>query len=190
MSLEILQFVCSRYGFILPVGSSFCYNHLRSESASFRAPSISPVKSLVQQRTPTDSNYHPEEIILSSDVTENAQASGSSLSDILDASPIQYQIKQKKVEELSENTKQLLKGKFIRFKQQLEKKFAEAIAPGQSDELIQTVLLNDQLSSDSDGDDMLEDLKVSTSIYAESDSLGKSIIISLVDHQKHTKDDI
>ena len=37
-----------------------------------------------------------EEIILSSDVIENAQACGSSLSDILDASPIQYQIKQKR----------------------------------------------------------------------------------------------
>ena len=49
-------------------------------------------------------------------------ASGSSLSEILDVSPIQYQIKQKKVEELSGNTKRLLKGKFIRFKQQLEKK--------------------------------------------------------------------
>ena len=81
--------------------------------------------------------------MLSSDVIENAQASGRSKSDILDASPIQYQIKQKKVEELSENTKRLLKGKFIRFKQQLEKKFAEVIAPGQSDEFFQTVL-NDQ----------------------------------------------
>ena len=38
--LEILQFVCSWYGVTLPVGSSFCYNHLRSKSASFRAPSI------------------------------------------------------------------------------------------------------------------------------------------------------
>ena len=49
----------------------------------------------MQQRTPTDFDYHPEEIVLSSDVIENAQASGSSLSNILDASPIQYQIKQK-----------------------------------------------------------------------------------------------
>ena len=113
--------------------------------------------------TPANSDYHPEEIILSSDVTENAQASGSSLSDILNASPIQYQIKQKKVEELSENTKRLLKGKFIRFKQQLEKKFAEAIAPGQSDEFIQTVL-NDHLSSGNDDDDMPKDLEVLTSI--------------------------
>ena len=143
----------------------------------------------MQQRTPTDSDYHLEEIILSSDVIENAQASGSSLSDILDASPIQYQIKQKKVEELSENTKQLLKGKFIRFKQQLEKQFPEAIVPGQSDEFIQTVL-NDQLSSDSDNDDMPEDLKVFTSVYAESDSMGKSTIISLVGDQKYSKDDI
>ena len=82
-----------------------------------------------------------------------------------------------------------MKSKFIQFKQQLEKKFVEVIASGQSDEFIQTVL-NDQLSSDSDDDDMPEDLKVLTSIYAESDSLGKSIIISLVDHQKYTKDDI
>ena len=70
--LEILQFVCSRYGVTLPVGSSFCYNHLGSESTSFRVPSISPVKSPVQQRTQTDFDYHPEEIILSSDVIENA----------------------------------------------------------------------------------------------------------------------
>ena len=71
----------------------------------------------------------------------------------------------------------------------MEKKLAEVIAPGQSDEFIQTIL-NDWLSSDSDNDDMPEDLKVLTSIYAESDSLGKSIIISLVDNQKYTKDDI
>ena len=95
VSLEILQFVCSRYGITLPIGSSFCYNHLRSESTSFKAPSISPVKSTVQQRTPIGFDYRPEEIILPSDVIENAQASGSSLSNILDASPIQYQIKQK-----------------------------------------------------------------------------------------------
>ena len=95
VSLEIFQFVCSRYGITLPVGSGFCYNHLRSESTSFRAPSISPVKSTVQQRTPTGFDYHPEEIILPSDVIENAQASGSSLRKIKDASPIQYQIKQK-----------------------------------------------------------------------------------------------
>ena len=37
---------------------------------------------------------------------------------------------------------------------------------------------------------MPEDLKVLTSIYAESDFLGKSIIISLVDHQKYNKDNI
>ena len=49
----------------------------------------------MQQRAPTDFDYHPEEIILSSGVIENAQASGSYLSNILDASPIQYQIKQK-----------------------------------------------------------------------------------------------
>ena len=168
MSLEILQFVCSWYGITLPVGCGFCYNHLRSESGSFRAPSIIPVKPPVQQRTPTDSDYHPEEIILSSDVIGNTHASGSSLS------PIQYQIKQKKVEELSENTKQLLKSKFIRFKQQLEKKFAEVIAPGQLDEFIQTVL-NDQLSSDSGDGDMPQDLKVLTSVYAESDSFNHNI---------------
>ena len=83
---------------------------------SFRAPNKSPVKSPLQQRTATDSDYYPEGTILSSDVIENAQASGSSLSDILDASTIQYQIKQQKVEELIENTKRRLKGKFIRYK--------------------------------------------------------------------------
>ena len=70
----------------------------------------------MHQRTATNSDYYPEETILSSDVIENAQASGSSLSDILDASTIQYQIKQQKVEELIENTKRRLKGKFIRYK--------------------------------------------------------------------------
>ena len=35
-----------------------------------------------------------------------------------------------------------------------------------------------------------EDLKVLTSIYAKNDSLGKLIKISLVGHQKYTKDDI
>ena len=50
--------------------------------------------------------------------------------------------------------------------------------------------LNDQLSNDCDDDDMPQGWKVLTSIYTESNSLEKSIIISLVDHQKYTKDDI
>ena len=48
------------------------------------------------------------------------------------------------------------------------------IAPGQLDEFIQTVL-NDQLSSDSGDGDMPQDLKVLTSVYAESDSFNHNI---------------
>ena len=56
-------------------------------------------------------------------------------------SPFSFQIKEKRIEDLSDGTKQKVRKKYEQIKMQLEKKFAEAIAPGQSDELISQVLL-------------------------------------------------
>ena len=71
---------------------------------------------------------------------------------------------------------------------QLEKIFAEAIAPGQSEVLISQVLHTE----DEDGSTQLfpEDLVVPVKMFQESDSLGKILLLSVINHIKYTKETI
>ncbi|XP_065675294.1 uncharacterized protein LOC136091546 [Hydra vulgaris] len=69
---------------------------------------------------------------------------------------------------------------------QLEKIFAEAIAPGQSEVLISQVLHNE----DEDGSTQLvpEDLVVPVKMFQESDSVGQIFLLSVINHKKYTKE--
>ena len=79
--------------------------------------------------------------------------------------PFSFQIKEKRIEDLSDGTKQKVKKKYERIKIQLEKKFAEAIAPGQSDELI-----------------------VPLKMFRESDALGQILVLAVINHIKYSKE--
>ena len=63
-------------------------------------------------------------------------------------SPLSFQIKQKRIEHLTESTKLEVKKKFEIVKSKLEKKSAEAVAPGQSEELISQILHNEDCNED------------------------------------------
>ena len=69
---------------------------------------------------------------------------------------------------------------------QLEKKFAEAIAPGLSDELISQVLH----SKDEDVEDesVLEDLILPFKMLKESDALGQILVLAVINHSKYSKE--
>ena len=69
---------------------------------------------------------------------------------------------------------------------QLEKKFAEAIAPGLSDELISQVLH----SKDEDVEDesVLEDLILPFKMLKESDALGQILVLAVINHSKYSNE--
>ena len=69
---------------------------------------------------------------------------------------------------------------------QLEKKFAEAIAPGLSDELISQVLH----SKDEDVEDesVLQDLILPFKMLKESDALGQILVLAVINHSKYSKE--
>ena len=66
-------------------------------------------------------------------------------------------MKKKKITDLKGSTKQKLHQKFERLQQKLEQWFAEAIAPGQSEELITSVL---HFQNEDENSEIPEDLLV------------------------------
>ena len=99
---------------------------------------------------------------------------------------VSYQ-KKKRISELSESTKQKLRQK-LSLQKKLESQFAEAIAPGQSDELIENV----QHANTDEGktETIPDDLQVQIKMYKDNDSLGKHVILSLTNHSKYSKEQV
>ena len=102
-------------------------------------------------------------------------------------SPLSFQIKQKRIEHLTESTKPKVKKKYERVKSQLEKRFAEAIAPGQSEELISQILHNEDCNED-DTEPVPEELVVPVKMFKESDYFGKLLVLAVINHGKYTKE--
>ena len=67
---------------------------------------------------------------------------------------------------------------------QLEKKFAEAIAPGQSDKLISQVLH----IQDAEEESVPQDLIVPLKMFKESDALGQILVLVGINHSKHSEE--
>ena len=69
---------------------------------------------------------------------------------------------------------------------QLEKKFAEVIAPGQSDELISQVLHSED--EDAEEESVPEDLIVPLKMFKESDPLGQILVLAVTNQSKYSKE--
>ena len=82
---------------------------------------------------------------------------------------------------LSDGTKQKVRKKYERM--QLVEKLAEAIAPGQSDELISQVLHNED--EDAEEESVPEDLIVPLKMFKESDVLGQILVLAVINHSKY-----
>ena len=70
----------------------------------------------------------------------------------------------------------------------LESQFAEVIAPGQSEELIENV----QHANTDEGktETIPDDLQVQIKMYKDNGSLGKHVILSLTNHSKYSKEQV
>ena len=68
----------------------------------------------------------------------------------------------------------------------LKRKFAEAVAEGQGDAFIATILETNQ---NSDEENIVpEELTELLKAFTESDSFGKLVILSLIDHERYTQE--
>ena len=99
-------------------------------------------------------------------------------------SPFSFQIKEKSIEDLSDGTKQKVRKKYERM--QLVEKFAEAIAPEQSDELISQVLHSED--EDVEEESVPEDLIVLLKMFKEIDALGQILLLAVINHSKYSKE--
>ena len=62
--------------------------------------------------------------------------------------------------------------------------FAESAAPGQQEEFLQSIL-NDSEDSDDEMEDIPNELKNQLNKYENSDSFGRLVILSLIDHSNY-----
>ena len=69
---------------------------------------------------------------------------------------------------------------------QLEKKFADAIAPGKSDELVSQVLHSED--EDVEEESVAEDLTVPLKMFKEYDGLGQILVLAVINHSKYSKE--
>ena len=97
-----------------------------------------------------DIDFVPDVPYINSSDLESSFLISESLSATLEASPLLFQNKKKKVSDLSEGTKLKPKQKFFRTQETLKKKFAAAVAPGQTEEFI-----NDGLTENTNEDGYL-----------------------------------
>ena len=132
----------------LPIGSAFCFRHLKCITAKDDSEADLELTTPIKSSTPADDNYIPDTAIISNETLEEATSIANSLCNALVTSPLSFQIKQKCSEYLTESTKLKVKKKFERVKSQLEKRFTEAIAPDQSEELLSQILHNEDCNED------------------------------------------
>ena len=87
-----------------------------------------------------DPDFTPLEICLDEEEIEKSNRSIIDIADIPDTSPVKFQLKKKKINDISTPTKSYLLKKFHEATTLLKHKYAEAVAPGQTDEFISQVL--------------------------------------------------
>ena len=114
-----------------------------------------------------DVDFVPDVPYICSSDLESSLLISESLSATLETSPLLFKIKKKKVSDLSEGTKLKLKQKFLRTQETLKKKFAEAVAPGLTEEFINV------LTENTSKDEVPGDIQHALNYYEESDALGK-----------------
>ena len=178
-------------GHQIPIGAKFCFPHLKSENnvknngkdSSTPSTRKDTAQLMHESSMEPDADFVPDVSYISSSDLESSLLISESLSATLETSPLLFQIKKKKVSDLIEGTKLKLKQKFLRTQKTLKKKFAEAVAPGQTEEFI-----NDVLKEYTNEDEVPGDIQHALNYYEESDALGKMVILALLDHHKYSKE--
>ena len=126
----------------------------------------------------TDTTYEPDVPYCPPDVQSSSKQIGNQIAQCLDLSPLTVQVTKTPIRDLSYKLKQTIKRKIDEATDRVVERIAESVAPTQASELI------DELYGSRD---IPTDLEPLIDPYALSDSRSKSIILSLVNHEIHSK---
>ena len=111
-----------------------CFNHMKNEN---KIDKDEPPGTNVTQDYP---DYETPELVISENILNSSEAGVADLSESLDISPIKFQIKKKKVVELSEVTKYYFQRKYSEAQEKLKLKFTSVTAPGHCSDFIKSVI--------------------------------------------------
>ena len=179
----------------------FCFQHLKGETSPTQKKKVDNKESDSKKNEgdtlpedqevdiKTDPEYEPEDVSVADEsILEKSNESSKLLTENLETSPMVFQVKRKRVTELSSSTKSYYQRKFKRAKQQLKEKFAEAAASGQEKDFLLHILGSSSESEEVEevGDDVLE----MVSVHQNSDSISQILILSLINHEKYCKQKI
>ena len=156
--------IAEKYNMLFPIGSVLCFNHIKNEN---KIDKDEPPGTNVTQEDP---DYETPEPVISESISNSSEAGVAGLSETLDISPIKFQIKKKKVAELSEGTKYYFQRKYSEAQEKLKLKFASVAASGWSSGFIKSVIDETDISFKEDRE-ITQDLKNLVQIYEKSDTL-------------------
>ena len=176
--------------FSFKLGGRLCDKHYRlelqtrkNEEEMLLTPPIDDENSV------QDLSFHADQMNVPDDIQQKASSAGLDLTNMLSISPAHFQINKTPVRHLVPGTLRAVKRKLLQVQEESVRRFAESIAPCQSEELMAAL---GTLSSDSEEDVTPVDLAPLVPIY-KAESSGpreKLIILSLVDHSAHTKKEV
>ena len=119
---------------------------------------------------PQDIEFLPEVPVLPINSTEIKETVSEAMVS-LDISPIKFQLKRKSMDKVSQEFKRKMKQKYKRAELKFKEKFAEAVAPGQQQEMLQ-LLVSSESENDEETDDTMKSLRAA---YDTSDSLSRYV---------------
>ena len=115
--------IVEKYSMLFAIGSVLCSNHMKNENKieKYELPGTNV--------TYDDPDYETPEPVISENILNSSEAGVGDLSETLGICQIKFQIKKKKVAELSEGTKYYFQGKYNEIQEKLKLKFASVAAP-------------------------------------------------------------
>ena len=136
-----------------------------------------------------DQTYEPDEIMIPVELKTNSAEKGEELTEFLEISPMPFQVVETPVEQIAQSSRIKLRRKLIQVRDEAVKKFAECIAPTQGEQLIKALF---EEPDDVPPENYIPpDVGPLLNAYNESaDKQAKIAILSLVDHENHTKAEI
>ena len=126
--------IAEKYNMLFPIESALCFNHMKNQNKIGKDEL--PGTNLTQDYP----DYETPEPVISENILNSSEAGVADLSETLDISPIKFQIKKKKVSELSEETKYYFQRKYSEAQEKLKLKFVSVAVAGQSSDFIKSVI--------------------------------------------------
>ena len=131
-SLNLCESISDEYGVVFSVGGVLCTTHYKEGKVGKDVSEEveTDVEEKESESEGNDEEYVADEMVISDDTRSAAETASEHIATCLVTSPV-VTLKKKKVEQLSNRTKNNNRTKYYKLKQSLIEKFAEAAAPGQ-----------------------------------------------------------